>query len=134
MPSYVIMPDIALRLAAEAARPAALVRLLAPTLLRSHVLSELYASFRRGEITRREADGRLEGIRRLRIRLLGDRVLQKMAWTIADQLGWADTLQAEYLALARIQADALVTTDALIVKAARGIVALARYEDILIGR
>jgi hypothetical protein len=27
----------------------------------------------------------------LRIRLLGDRVLQRVAWKIADQLGWHDT-------------------------------------------
>jgi hypothetical protein len=38
-------------------------------------------------------------VRGLRIRLLGDRVLQDAAWKVADQLGWPDTFDAEYVAL-----------------------------------
>ncbi len=33
------------------------------------------------------------------LRLLGDRVLQGLAWKIADQLRWPDTFMAEYIAL-----------------------------------
>ena len=47
----------------------------------------------------------------LRIRLLGDRVLQNVAWEVAEQLGWPDTFDAEYVALTRLHADALVTLD-----------------------
>jgi hypothetical protein len=50
-------------------------------------------------------------VRGLRIRLLGDRVLQNVAWTVADQPEWPDTLDAEYVALTQLQADALITLD-----------------------
>jgi hypothetical protein len=39
----------------------------------------------------------------------GDAVLWRQAWEIADQLGWASTLCAEYVALTQLQADALIT-------------------------
>ena len=68
---------------------------LAPTLLRSQVLSSLYSAVRRGEMTRKDADRHLTYMRGLRIRLLGDRALQRAAWTVADRLGWADTFEAE---------------------------------------
>ena len=45
------------------------------------------------------------------IRLLGDAVLRRVAWKVADQLGWADTYDAEYVALTQLQADAFVTLD-----------------------
>ena len=43
------------------------------------------------------------------IRLLEDRLLQNVAWKVADQLGWSDTFDAEYVALTQLQADALIT-------------------------
>ena len=46
------------------------------------------------------------------IRLLGDAVLRRRAWEVTDQLGWASTYNAEYVALAQLQADAFVTLDA----------------------
>jgi hypothetical protein len=85
---------------------------------------------RRGELTKGEADEQLNYVRGLRLRLLGDRVLQKVAWKIADELGWADTLTAEYLALTQLQADAFVTLDAELRKAAEGVVQLAPLEDL----
>jgi predicted nucleic acid-binding protein len=75
------------------------------------MLSLLFQAVHRGEMTKREADRRLDYVRSLRIRLLGDRVLLKVAWQVADQLGWSDTLAAEYIALTRLQADAFVTLD-----------------------
>jgi hypothetical protein len=39
------------------------------------------------------------------IRLLGDAVLRRRAWDLADQLGWASTYDAEYVALTQLQAD-----------------------------
>jgi hypothetical protein len=38
-------------------------------------------------------------------------VLQSVAWKIADQIGWPDTFDAEYVALTQLQADALITLD-----------------------
>jgi predicted nucleic acid-binding protein len=111
MTRYVIGPDVAVRLAHDRTVIGAGHQLLAPTLLRSQTLSLLYQEVHRGETTKKEAERRLDHLRGLRIRLLGDRVLQATAWKVADQLGWPDTLAAEYVALTQLQADALITLD-----------------------
>ncbi|MFC5264752.1 type II toxin-antitoxin system VapC family toxin [Kribbella qitaiheensis] len=128
MTRYVIGPDVALRLAGDEAVIAAEHQLLAPTLLRSQMLSALYKAVRDGELTKKEAGRRLNYVRALRLRLLGDRVLQSVAWKIADQLGWADTLDAEYVALTQLQADALITLDEELSRAVKGVVPLAPIE------
>jgi predicted nucleic acid-binding protein len=128
MTKYVVGPDVVRRLAQERAVIPAEHQLLAPTLLRSQLLSLLYRAVRQEEITKQEADAQLNYMRRLRIRLLGDRVLQNVAWKIADQLGWPDTLDAEYVALTQLQADALVTLNAAFAAAVKGIVAVAPFE------
>lgn len=96
MTRYVIGPDVVRRLAQEQVVVADEHQLVAPTLLRSQLLSLLYRAVRQGELTKQEADWQLNYMRRLQIRLLGDRVLQSVAWKVADQLGWPDTLDAEY--------------------------------------
>ena len=103
-------------------------RLLAPTLLRSQVLSLLYQAAHRGEMTKTDAERRLTYVRGLRIRLLGDRVLQNVAWKVADQLGWSDTLAAEYVALTHLQADALITLDGQLAHAVKDLVSLEPIE------
>jgi predicted nucleic acid-binding protein len=128
MSRYVISPDVALRLAHDEAVIRDEHQILAPTLLRSQVLSLLYRAVRNGEVTRKDADRQLNYLRALRIRLLGDRVLQNVAWRIADQLGWPDTFDAEYVALTTLQADALITLDTDLAHAVKGIVATAPIE------
>jgi predicted nucleic acid-binding protein len=125
MAGYVIDPEVALRLARDRAVIADGHRLLAPTLLRSQTLSLLYQEVRRGEISDKEAEQRLDYLRGLRIRLLGDRVLQRTAWKLARQLEWPDTFVAEYVALAQLQADALITLDDEVIRAVRNLVAIA---------
>jgi predicted nucleic acid-binding protein len=115
---YVVDASVAVRLATDGAAVAEQHSLLAPTLLRSDALALVYGQVRAGRIAEPAARTILDGIRALRIRLLGDRVLQSTAWEIADALGWADTYRAEYLALTRLQADALVTVDADLAAAA----------------
>jgi len=66
--------------------------------------------------------------RRLQIRLLGDRVLQSVAWKLADQLGWPDTLDAEFVALTQLQGDALSTLDREFAAAVQGLVTVAPSE------
>ena len=127
---FVIGPDVALRLAREEAIVAGDHQLVAPTLLRSQVLSMLYHSAQREELTKRDAERQLDYIRGLRIRLLGDRVLQRVAWQIADQLGWPDTFNAEYLALTQLQADAFITLDPDLAKSANKIVTVAPFENL----
>ena len=131
MTRYVIEPEIALALAEREARIPARHRLLAPTLLRSQVLAQLFVEVQRGHLNRKEAGRRLDYLRDLRIRLLGDRVLQRVAWDIALELGWADTFVAEYVALTKLQGDALVTRDSTLAGAARKVVAVATLEEML---
>jgi predicted nucleic acid-binding protein len=122
MTRYVVTPEVALRLARDEVVIPDEHHLLAPTLLRSQVLSLLYRAVRQGEMTRKDAERRLNYVRALRIRLLGDRVLQSVAWKIADRLGWPDTLDAEYIALTQLQADALITLDAELADAVKDLV------------
>jgi predicted nucleic acid-binding protein len=128
MTRYVIGPDVAIRLARDEAVIRAEYQILAPTLLRSQLLSLLYQAVNRGEIARKDAERWLNYVRRLRIRLLGDRVLQEVAWKIAGQLGWPDTFDAEYVALTRLQADALITLDQKLARAVKDLVAVAPVE------
>ena len=128
MTKYVIGPDVAVRLAREQAVIRGEHQLLAPALLRSQVLSLLYQAVRRGEMTRKEAERQLEYVRGLRMRLLGDRVLQKVAWKVADQLGWSDTYDAEYVALTQLQADAFITLDGQLAHAVKDLVTVASIE------
>jgi predicted nucleic acid-binding protein len=67
----------------------------------------------------------------LRLRLLGDRVLQSTAWRVAEQLGWDDTFAAEYIALTQLQADALITLDKKLAGAAKKLVTVAKVDDLL---
>ena len=131
MTRFVIGPDVALHLARGGAAVADEHQLVAPTLLRSQVLALLYQSVRRGDVTQADAGRQLDYIRSLRIRLLGDRVLQRHAWSLAEQLGWDNTFDAEYVALARLQADALVTLDAGLARAVKGLVTLAAPQALL---
>ncbi|MBP6776200.1 MAG: hypothetical protein KA151_02995 [Piscinibacter sp.] len=131
MTRYVIGPDVALALAAQRERVPAQHRLLAPTLLRSQVLAQLFADVQAGLLSRKEAGERLDYLRALQIRLLGDRVLQRLAWQFAETLGWPDTFVAEYLALTKLQADALVVRDEEIRRSASRFVPVASLEDLL---
>jgi predicted nucleic acid-binding protein len=128
---YVIFLDAALQLIREKATLPIGTKLVAPTLLRSQVLASLYMAVRRREFDRDEARSRLDHMRSLQIRLLGDRVLQKFAWDIAESLGWLDTLTAEYVALTKLQADAFVTLDADLARAVGPLVPLASFEEML---
>jgi predicted nucleic acid-binding protein len=127
MTRYVIGPDVAVVLA----RNQAVIRedqLLAPTLIRSQMLSLLYQAVQRGEMTKKDAEQQLDYVRGLRIRLLGDRVLQNVAWKIADQLRWADTFDADYVALTQLRADALITLDSRRASAVTDLVTVAPIE------
>ena len=125
MTKYVIGPDVAIHLAHDQAVIGAEHQILAPALLRSQMLSMLHQAVRDGEMTKKDAERRLNYVRGLRIRLLGDRVLQQVAWNVADQLGWADTYNAEYVALTQLQADAFITLDADLADAVKDLVRIA---------
>lgn len=131
MTRYVIDLEVALALAERKAKVPEQHKLLAPTLLRSQVLARLFAEVQRGDLARAEADQRLDYLRGLHLRLLGDRVLQRVAWNVAAELGWPDTFNAEYVALTKLQADALVTQNPALAKAAAKLVKVATMDDLL---
>ena len=128
---YGITCDVALRLVHERPVLRQDVQLVAPALLRSQVLAALYAAVAAGELSRADADERLDRLRGLKVRLLGDRVLQRVAWQVAEQLGRPDTYDAEYVAVTRLQADALVTLDVRLADELAGVVPVASWEQLV---
>ncbi len=130
MARFVVDAGAVLHLASEEVAVSDTHELLAPTLLRSQTLSLLHEAVQRGEITAEVARERLARIGRIKIRLLGDAVLRRRAWEVADQLGWASTYDAEYVALTQLQADAFVTTDAELARSVDGIVATASIDTL----
>jgi predicted nucleic acid-binding protein len=128
MTRFVVDAGVVLHLAAEEVEVAGEHELLAPTLLRSQTLSALHEAVHRGELPADVARERLERIGRMKIRLLGDAVLRRVAWRVADQLGWASTYDAEYIALTQLQGDAFVTLDAELARKVEGIVETASID------
>lgn len=128
MTRFVVDCGVVLHLASEEVEVAEEHELLAPTLLRSQTLSALHEAVQQGELTADVARERLARVGKLPIRLLGDAVLRRRAWEVADQLGWASTYDAEYVALTLLQADALITLDEELARSVEGIVATASID------
>ena len=131
MTRFVVDAGAVLHLADAEVEPPGEHQLLAPTLLRSQTLSALHEAVQRGEIPADVARDRLARIGRMPIRLLGDAVLRRRAWELADRLGWASTYDAEYVALTQLQADAFITLDAGLARSVAGIVATASIDVLL---
>jgi predicted nucleic acid-binding protein len=128
MTRFVVDASAVLHLAAEGVEVSDEHELLAPTLLRSQTLSALHEAVNRGELPAEVARERLQRVWRIRIRLLGDAVLRRRAWEVADQLGWASTYDAEYVALTLLQADAFVTLDTELARSVERIVETASID------
>ncbi|GAA4285868.1 type II toxin-antitoxin system VapC family toxin [Georgenia daeguensis] len=131
MTRFVVDAAAALRLAAEGAEVPDTHELLAPTLLRSQALSMMHEAVHRADLSAEVAQERLARMGAMRIRLLGDAVLRRRAWELADRLGWASTYDAEYVALTQLQGDALVTLSADLALAVTGIVRTAPFAAML---
>ena len=128
MTRFVLDASAVIHLASAGVKVRSTHKLLAPTLLRSQTLSTLHEAVRRGEIPADVARDRLTRIGRMPIRLLGDAVLRRRAWELADQLGWDSTYNAEYVALTQLQADVLVTMDTKLARSVKGIVETASID------
>jgi predicted nucleic acid-binding protein len=128
MTRFVVDPSAVLHLATEEIEVSDAHELLAPTLLRSQTLSALHEAVHRGKLPADVARERLDRVGRMRIRLLGDAVLRRRAWALADRMGWAATYTAEYLALTLLQADAFVTLDDELARSVEGVVATASID------
>jgi predicted nucleic acid-binding protein len=106
-------------------------QLVAPNSIRSEALELLLHDVRAGQRSEEaamKAHGRMTEIK---MRLLGDRVSRRTAWQIAREHDWDTLTDAEYIAITRLQADALVTVDLRLAAMARDAVAVAGVDDLL---
>lgn len=130
MPKYVIDASVVVHLLSEGLEPSTDNQILAPTLIRSEVLEALYKAVHRDELPEIVGLDRMARFSTMKIRYLGDKVLRRRAWSIAQQLGWESTSQAEYVALTQLQADAFITLDEDLASKVAGIVESAALEDL----
>ena len=128
MTRFVVDAGVVLKLVADGIEVSPEHELLAPTLVRSQTLAILHEAVHRGDLAADVGRERLEQVGRMKIRLLGDAVLRRVAWQMADRVGWASTYDAEYIALTKLQADALVTLSPELARAAEGIVPTATID------
>jgi len=106
-------------------------QLVAPNSIRSEALLLLLHEVRRGERTRKAALQSHERMTEIKMRLLGDRMSRRTAWDIAFDHEWDTLRDAEYLAVTRLQADALVTVDPDLAARADTVVPIASVQDLL---
>ena len=128
MTRFVVDCETLLRIAAREVEVATEHQLVAPTLVRSQALAALYEAARAGEISAAEGIERVTRINSLKVRFLGDKVLQRQAWKVADELGWETTYDAEYVALTTLQADAFVTSNSELARAVSSLVETATID------
>ncbi|MFI5696318.1 type II toxin-antitoxin system VapC family toxin [Kribbella sp. NPDC051586] len=99
-------------------------QLVAPSSIRSEALERLLHDVRQGTRTEKDARRLHTRMTEVKIRVLGDRVSRWTAWKIARDQDWNTLRDAEYLAVAKLQADALVTVDPELAAKAEGMVAV----------
>jgi predicted nucleic acid-binding protein len=133
MTRFAIDPPTFLRLARDERPVSATHQLVAPNSLRTKALELLLGEVNAGRLSEREALAVHERLTELKVRLLGDRVSRRTAWNLAREHGWDTLADAELLAVAVLQADALVTVDRALAAKARGVVELAAYDDLFAG-
>lgn len=130
MTRYVIDAPTLLFLVEEAVPVHPDHQLVAPNSIRSEALEILLGDVRRGLRTEPEALELHEQMTGVKMRLLGDRVSRRTAWRIAREHGWDRLRDAEYLAVARLQADTLVTVDSELLAKAIDVLPVGRIQDL----
>jgi predicted nucleic acid-binding protein len=81
-------------------------------------------------MTEQTALDRHRRLTELKMRLLGDRVSRGTAWKLAREHGWNSTLDAEYIAVCKLQADAFVSIDPAMVAKAGLVVPVTELADL----
>jgi predicted nucleic acid-binding protein len=128
MTRYVIDAPTLLHLVAAGKEISPTHQIVAPNLIRSQALSLLLEAVRHGDLTEDLALQHHERLTELKMRLLGDRVSRRTAWRVAREQGWETTYDAEYVAVAKLQADALVTVNPGFASKVKNLVPLAPLE------
>jgi predicted nucleic acid-binding protein len=95
----------------EAAADLEAHELLGPPLLWSEVHSAVHEALWRRDIDDAAAQTVLVSFRGLGVRRRSPARLHTEAYAVASELGWAKTYDAEFLALARLEAAVVLTTD-----------------------
>ena len=131
MARYVIDAATLLRLVDGDLRVDPAHQLVAPSSIRSEALQLLLDDVGAGRRSDADALAAHTRLTERKMRLLGDRVSRTTAWRLAREQGWSILREAEYLALARLQADALVTVDPALAERAAGLVPVAPLEALL---
>ena len=130
MARYAIDPVTLVRLAEEDFELPVDLFLVAPNVLRIEALEILLTRVHDGRIGERDALRLHERMTGYKIRLLGDRVSRRTAWDLATSHGWEDLRDAEYIAIAQLQADALIAGDLHLAARAAGLVAQVDFDDL----
>ncbi len=126
MTRYVIDAPTLVHLVAAGVEISPAHQIVAPNLIRSQALSLLLEAVRHGDLTEDLALQHHERLTEMKMRLLGDRVSRRTAWKIAREQGWETTYDAEYLAVAKLKADALVTVNPAFATKAKNLVSLVQ--------
>ena len=108
----VVDAGVALHAATGGLRPLGEDELVAPPFMWAEARSALHEAAWRGEVAAEDARAAFAGLQALPIRTRSPRRLGAEAWNVADELGWAKTYDAEYLALASLLGCRFVTLDA----------------------
>ena len=129
MTRYAVDAPTLLHLVASGLRVDGAHQIVATNAVRSQALQLLLDEVRAGRLTEQEAMDRHDRITELKMRLLGDRVSRRTAWRLALDRGLSIGA-AEVLAVATLQADALVTVDSDLASTASDVVRLASLDDL----
>jgi predicted nucleic acid-binding protein len=92
--------------------------LIAPPLLWSEVFSAVHEAVWRRDLSRGDADETLASFNGLDVRRRSPARLHREACAVADELGWAKTYDAEFVALARLESAVVLTTDSRLLRGA----------------
>lgn len=105
-------------------------RLVAPALMWSEASSALHALVARSAISRDLSDRALDRLLACPVAPRSSAGLKREAWRVADELGWAKTYDAEYVALARLSGERLVTLDRRLRRGAQRVVEVIGPADL----
>ncbi len=105
-------------------------QLVAPNSIRTEALELLLRDVHAGKRTEAAALHTHDRITEVKMRLLGDRVSRRTAWRLARQQDRTTLREAEYVAITKLQADALITVDPRLVSAAHDVVKVAAVDEL----
>jgi predicted nucleic acid-binding protein len=128
----VVDAGVAIRmlLSEQAAGLADRFTLVAPPLMWSEAASALRSAVYRKELNHEVATEAIRRLADVEIQRSIPGSLYLEAWTIAEQLGWAKTYDAEYIALAKILSCRVITRDARLKRGADGLVPIVGPDDL----